>query len=282
MKLILTRIEQTPEYTLGQLDVPGLPMLSTIEQPWKNNLKGHSCVPVGTYRLIPHNSPHHPHTWALDNPALNVHAEPSDKWPDARTDCLIHPANWAWQLLGCIAPGLSHTLSPRGMMVRQSQLTFRKIVKILGQDARGHILIIEDNKINEQASQSDASGYLDHAGSVSAISAHARHCYHQTRARGPAIDSGIDARLVRQLGIYAIHEIHRPRSAHTECSGVSQMAAAGVQNRGIQRILRFGGGRKRSATDIPRCFAYRDLFHFVVDCLTGYGGIESDYLETGI
>jgi hypothetical protein len=111
VKLTLTR-ESTPgtDCTLGLLTVADL-TLCTIERPWvagpgKGGTKGVSCVPPGTYRLVRHDTEAHPETWALVNEALDVVHLPGDSpSPHARTAVLIHAANWAHELRGCIAPG---------------------------------------------------------------------------------------------------------------------------------------------------------------------------------
>lgn len=119
MKLILKRELSQPSHdcTLGFLEVPEAKLvLCTMELPWipsttcKGGLKGKSCVPPGVYDLVRHDSRKHPQTWALVNHELDVvHYEGDDRDPDEdRATCLIHVANFASQLMGCIAPGLSH------------------------------------------------------------------------------------------------------------------------------------------------------------------------------
>lgn len=113
MKLILRRERNQPtnNCTLGFLFGPGDLSLVTIERPWvptplsPGGTKGISCVPLGTYRLVPHNTDAHPMTWALVNEALDVLHQPDDDHPYARTAVLIHPANYVEELRGCIAPG---------------------------------------------------------------------------------------------------------------------------------------------------------------------------------
>jgi hypothetical protein len=114
VKLTLRREPSHPDCTLGMLECEEVGLsLVTIERPWipspttKGGLKGKSCVPAGTYHLVKHNSPKHPYTWALVNHDLDVvHFEGDDIDPDEdRATCLIHAANYADELLGCIAPG---------------------------------------------------------------------------------------------------------------------------------------------------------------------------------
>lgn len=64
----------------------------TIELPWKDNAKEISCIPEGTYDVVAHVSP------KFGN-CLKVLKVPK------RSDILIHPANFFFQLKGCIAVG---------------------------------------------------------------------------------------------------------------------------------------------------------------------------------
>jgi hypothetical protein len=56
--------------------------------------------------------------WALTNPILDIyhweHQVPVNRKGIARTVVLIHSANIAEELKGCIAPGLSRTKWPSG------------------------------------------------------------------------------------------------------------------------------------------------------------------------
>jgi hypothetical protein len=122
VKLLLRREAKQPDAdcTLGFLfviDDKGAPLLSlvTMERPWIRDKdagdlggeKNRSCVPCGTYKLVRHDSPNHPKTWALVNHDLDVvHFEGDDGDPDEdRATCLLHSANYVNQVEGCIAPG---------------------------------------------------------------------------------------------------------------------------------------------------------------------------------
>lgn len=137
----LIRDIHTATETLGKLAF-GDSHADTIEQPSNHDLPGHSCIPLGTYQLVPHTSArlHEDdgvtplRTWALVNPDLGVTHSPNDLVsPDCiyphRSECLIHPANYASQLEGCIAPGASraHMLGTTDWMVTDSRATFKAI-----------------------------------------------------------------------------------------------------------------------------------------------------------
>lgn len=156
MKLHLIRepVQPNADCTLGILLVADL-ALSTIERPWipsstcKGGAKGLSCVPIGTYDLVLHDTPKHPRTFALVNFDLDVlHNEGDDHDPDIdRVACLIHPANFVNQIEGCIAPGLRHTKAPEGTlggyMVVNSRDAFAKLMAVVPW-ALGHTLEITE------------------------------------------------------------------------------------------------------------------------------------------
>lgn len=74
-------------------------------------------------------------TWALVNPELDVVHYPQDGSPLARSACLIHPANWAFELRGCIAPGTRTQIDPtRGYMVAESRKAMKLIQDTLSWD----------------------------------------------------------------------------------------------------------------------------------------------------
>jgi hypothetical protein len=114
MNLFLTRDFRDPTVTLGTLSVNDY-RWQTLERPWIASglsiagTKGVSCVPAGIYKLVPHNSESHPKVWALVNPVLQVYHwdqdVPKPMLGIARTTVLIHSANYASELRGCIAPG---------------------------------------------------------------------------------------------------------------------------------------------------------------------------------
>jgi len=102
----------------------------TCEQPWNNNLEGHSCIPVGDYQLLPYQSPAHGATVVFHNPALGIYGTP-DMIPagqQGRSLCEIHSANWPFQLKGCVAVGAVLTnMPPNGMGVTNSVATLQQL-----------------------------------------------------------------------------------------------------------------------------------------------------------
>ena len=50
---LLKRIAMNDFGTFGVLlDELGIPFVLTLERPWKDNKKGESCIPVGTYKCL--------------------------------------------------------------------------------------------------------------------------------------------------------------------------------------------------------------------------------------
>ena len=128
--------------TLGVMSVFGK-RWQTMERPWVPSdksvagTKGVSCVSPGKYRLEPHNSEAHREVWALVAPILDVyHFEgdvPMQSRGSARTTVLIHSANYASELRGCIAPGKERRKMPDGSwMVLRSRDALNELRNAIG------------------------------------------------------------------------------------------------------------------------------------------------------
>lgn len=141
MELVLRRDDTDGKCQLGVLTV-GVARFQTIELPWipapsaPCGTKGVSCIPRGRYALMTHSSESHPRTWALVNPELWVYHwdedVPAERTGRARTLCLIHIANWARELRGCIAPGQRRVREPVGRwMVQDSAVAMRRIQAVV-------------------------------------------------------------------------------------------------------------------------------------------------------
>lgn len=142
MDLTLTRTSYVSQATCGELELNGETLYS-IEQPWRDNEKGRSCVPEGTYDLVPYRSPKHGATWYLRNHALGV-----GDIGENRSYCELHAANWATQLEGCVA--LGHDNQPMvdpstgqiAPAVEGSRDAIATLTAALGEMTTGHTLTI--------------------------------------------------------------------------------------------------------------------------------------------
>lgn len=126
LRLTLQRIVDNGKCTLGRLALPSGFVVSTIERPWVQNKKGISCIPAGDYTCV----------MTLSNrfkKKLYILLEVPN-----RSGIRIHAANWAHQLEGCIALGISH--GPE--MVSQSQVAMHRFHEEL--DGRKFTLHIAD------------------------------------------------------------------------------------------------------------------------------------------
>lgn len=81
--------------TIGKLIGVGVNLV-TLELPWKANSPKISCIPEGTYKVTPRYTPERGKHFEVQN-------------VPGRSKILFHPANYASQLEGCIAPGLIAT-----------------------------------------------------------------------------------------------------------------------------------------------------------------------------
>ena len=88
----------------------------TIELPWKDNEVRVSCIPAGTYTVKQHTSP-------SKGSCFEIQDVPG------RTHILLHVANWAKDVLGCIGPGQGINL--RSDMVTSSQAAMNEMLEIL-------------------------------------------------------------------------------------------------------------------------------------------------------
>jgi hypothetical protein len=128
MKLLLERFGSIPGHgTIGRMTGVDFECY-TMERIWNNNAPGDSCVPRGTYQLEPHSTQAHPGVYALVNRDLGVSHYPESGIP--RSAILIHSANFARELRGCIAPGSAISCSGE-LMVTNSVVTLARLKEIL-------------------------------------------------------------------------------------------------------------------------------------------------------
>jgi len=151
VELLLHRLPEAGGATAGDMEV-GSRSLFTLELPWLNNSPDKSCVPIGRYELVPYDSPSHGPTWCLRNPDLKIMGcdalSPDQVINGYRSFCELHSANWARQLLGCIALGLDDQPMldpPTGIVepaVESSRDAVAYLIGVLGRSSTGHTLTI--------------------------------------------------------------------------------------------------------------------------------------------
>lgn len=156
MKLILRRSSLGPISTQGRLFVGAIQLytiedrgLFTEQHPW--GVPFQSCIPAGTYDLVPHSSPARPNTWAIVNPALGVYRWPADV-PDGRGrfTCLLHPGNTDDDVEGCIVMGLRSGIWKNKPAVFESQKAMALLRRLLVPGTTGHTIEIVDPPLPEK------------------------------------------------------------------------------------------------------------------------------------
>ena len=121
MKLHLIRDIDTCKETIGRLYCMDEFMCYTIERPWLDNQRRISCIPKGTYPLFTKEYGRFYDRYNLPIPILGS--------TDPRSEILIHPANYAKDLAGCIGVGDKKTANS----VLNSRKTWFKYLPIFSQ-----------------------------------------------------------------------------------------------------------------------------------------------------
>lgn len=133
-ELLLRRYSYAPTETEGRLFLDDEDYLHTLERPWRPGSKGGmpftSCVPDGSYELLPHKRPDGDEVLALRNPDLGVYytAEEKGSGP-GRFLILIHVGNYVEDVVGCIAPGQQRTIHENRRMVTSSRVAMRRLMQ---------------------------------------------------------------------------------------------------------------------------------------------------------
>lgn len=92
--LLLVRSERNADGTFGLLHVGNQLLFHTMEDDWRDNARGVSCIPAGNYTLV--RTIFHKHNL----PTFEVSGVPG------RSRILIHPGNTEEDVEGCIGLGL--------------------------------------------------------------------------------------------------------------------------------------------------------------------------------
>lgn len=120
MRLELLRYCYSFRHTLGVLRVLGTEAgyFVTMEPPWYLNEPKRSCIPEGTYKLLPVVSVHFGATWEITG-------------VPKRTEILLHAGNFASATEGCILVGVSEEVIDGRVAVARSGTALTKLLDIL-------------------------------------------------------------------------------------------------------------------------------------------------------
>ena len=154
MEITLPRFAYTPSETQGILRVGGWTCF-TIERPWlrwtyPGGQPFESCIPEGTYDLLPYIRRNGDKALAMVNPDLGVYFRKVDRPTDnqgnrlGRFKCLIHGrANYVTDVQGCAATGESRVIDPdkNKLMVTNSTVTMTELLSRVGWET-GHTIRI--------------------------------------------------------------------------------------------------------------------------------------------
>jgi hypothetical protein len=129
LNLTIKRLNISNEYeTISEVYLDDEFFCFAIEQPWNDNTPFASCIPTGVYNLVNHSSKKYGEVYALINPIMGITHYKSETIKNNRYAILIHAANWAHELMGCIAPGDAFIIDKDGRgMVTNSKKTLEKL-----------------------------------------------------------------------------------------------------------------------------------------------------------
>lgn len=113
LNLLITRFKAYDQSVIGTLSVNGTQICYTLEEAWRNNRKGHSCVSLGTYgAFIRYTSSKAKREWCFQLNDAN-----------GRTAIQIHIGNKPSHTEGCVLVGTSYSEN----MVGNSTVAYQKL-----------------------------------------------------------------------------------------------------------------------------------------------------------
>lgn len=122
VNLRLLRVGESDGATFGVLLINGAPEFVTLEEPWRDNQRSISCIPTGSYKVKPVNSPKFGNTYEVT------------KVPD-RSHILFHAGNTLNDTQGCILLGMQFAkIEGKSAIVRSRDAMGRFINYLLGQN----------------------------------------------------------------------------------------------------------------------------------------------------
>lgn len=117
----------------------------TIERPWLNNEPMISCIPSGDYYLHSYTSPKFGQSVIIYGGTVSPYPDPD--W--YRSGILIHPANIATELKGCIGLGDSFGTVHDEHAVMNSRKTVSEFLKLININEIYTLRITYDEPIDE-------------------------------------------------------------------------------------------------------------------------------------
>lgn len=123
MKLALRRVASRPDGVAGVLllraPLGDLPLCVTLEDPWRNNVVGESCIPVGVYTCRKRLSPRFGATFEVGD-------------VPGRSAILFHAGNTQADTRGCILLGNYFDGNPDNTLaIRESRIAFAAFLETL-------------------------------------------------------------------------------------------------------------------------------------------------------
>jgi hypothetical protein len=117
--LKIVRIEKMEQCVRGVMLVNGIASFVTLENPWLNNERYVSCIPIGSYAIEPFSSPKYGQTFKV----LNV--------PNRSDIICPHVGNLAKDTKGCVLLGMFFTYFEKDPAIASSKIAmdaFRKLI----------------------------------------------------------------------------------------------------------------------------------------------------------
>lgn len=136
IKVTLTRQYTDGQNTIGRLKIEGTQHqeIFTCEDLWRNNQQRVSCVPAGTYKVIPHGWNNEPVKYTQVWRVTNV---------PGREAILIHSGNSHKDTMGCILVGLK--VVPGG--IQQSLMARHLLRRLIGKQSFELTIVDKTNNV---------------------------------------------------------------------------------------------------------------------------------------
>ncbi len=118
IQIIINRVCEAEDETYGVMIIGGRPRFVTLERGWRDNERGVSCIPVGEYECVEHDSPKFGSTYLV-------------KGVPSRSHILFHAGNTSVDTEGCILIGSSFNPNLGGSGITSSRDAFLKFLRLL-------------------------------------------------------------------------------------------------------------------------------------------------------